>query len=118
MKGRLPVLLMSLVALALVLGLVATLAPGAGAQDSEPSPDGPAMWMRYNIPAPQDLQATCCTNAIPNGFLTQKSCCITIVPGGPITTAAPISATGVNPASAAATKPVWENRWFCSGEIK
>jgi hypothetical protein len=111
MKGRLPILLMSLLALALALSLVATLAPDAGAQNSGTAPDGPATWMRYNIPAAPDLQVGCC----PNGFLgvTLKNCCIRVTPGsqpGPDAVIGSESAASSNPYSSF-------SRWFCMGFI-
>jgi hypothetical protein len=108
MRGRLPIIFMALVALALVLSLVATLAPGAIAQDSGAAPDGAARWMRYNMPAAQDLGAATYTN----GFLAQpKNCCITIQSG-----CTPMPSSGVNAAPAAATTsmPLGQPRWFCN----
>ena len=74
MRGRLPIMLMALVALALLLSLVATLAPDASAQDSGAAPDGAAKWMRYRMPAAQDLGAAADANFVD----TKRECCITV----------------------------------------
>jgi hypothetical protein len=107
MRRRLFSVLMVFVALSLVLSLVAMLAPDAGAQDSGTAPDGPAKWMRYNVPAAPDLQAAGFTN-VPIGF-TSKTCCI-IVLLGPIPTSDLVigseSPTSSNPYSS-------PSRWFC-----
>lgn len=101
MKGRFTVLLMSLVALALVLSLVAMLAPDAGAQDGVTAPDGPAKWMRHNVPAAQGSEAA--TNA--NFISQQKTCCITVLSGG-TTVLTETNAASVMPAEGV-------SRWFC-----
>jgi len=103
MKGRFTVLLMSLVALALVLSLVAMLAPDAGAQDGVTAPDGPAKWMRHNVPAAQGSEAA--TNA--NFISQQKTCCITVLSGG-TTVLTETNAASVMPAEGV-------SRWFCMG---
>jgi len=105
MKGRLPILLMSLLALALALSLVAMLAPDAGAQDGVTAPDGPAKWMRHNVPAAPDLEGACCPNGF-NGF-TPKTCCITVLSGG-TTVLTETNAASVMPAEGV-------SRWFCMG---
>jgi hypothetical protein len=112
MRGRLPIMLMALVALALALSLAAALAPGAIAQDSGAAPDGAAKWMRYKMPAAQEWGTVAHAN-----FVTQpKNCCITIQHGcqPPITTAVPTSGTNPEPVSATGTCPA-RPRWFCVG---
>jgi hypothetical protein len=71
-------MLMALVALALVLSLVLTLAPDASAQDSGAAPDGPAKWMRYRMPATQNLEAAANANFID----IERNCCITVESDG------------------------------------
>ena len=102
MRGRLSVILMVLVALSLVLSLVAALAPGAIAQDSEAAPDGSAKWMRYRMPSAQDIEA-----AITSGFVDgqPRNCCITVE--GPY----PKTITPTNPCSLYGSER--PNRWFC-----
>ena len=78
MRGRLPVLLMALVALALVLSLVATLAPGAIAQDSGAAPDGAAKWGRYRMPAAQDVEASITSGTVDG---VPRNCAITLEGG-------------------------------------
>ena len=102
MRGRLPVLLMALVALALVLSLVATLAPDASAQDSGAAPDGAAKWMRYRMPAAQDIEAAI-TSGIVDGV--PKNCCIT-------TQFACVTVTSTQSATAT-SMPLALPRWWC-----
>jgi hypothetical protein len=110
MRGRFPVFLMSMMALALVLGLVVTLAPDAGAQDSVTAPAGLSKWMRYDAPPTQSLEAVTSAN-----FVSQrKTCCITIVSG--TTPFGPLSATGVNPEPAAGFLYGGDSRWICWGD--
>lgn len=112
MNGRLPTLVMVFVALAIVISLVVALAPDAGAQDSVTAPDVPATWMRHNIPAAQDLQATCCANAIPDGvgFKFEKPCAITT--GG-----CPKPVPDLEPHPEQAGIPfTGQGRWICSGK--
>jgi len=101
MRRRLFSVLMVFVALSLVLSLVAMLAPDAGAQDGGTAPDGPAKWMRYNIPAAQGSEAV--TNA--NFISQQKTCCITVLSGG-TTVLTETNAASVMPAEGV-------SRWFC-----
>ena len=111
MRGRLPIMLMALVALALVLSLVATLAPGAIAQDSGAAPSDPSNWARYRIPTTEEMEAA--TNA--NFVGVQRDCCITVNQGCiPIPTAVPTSGTNPEPVSATGTCPS-RPRWFCVG---
>jgi hypothetical protein len=102
MRGRLPVLLMALVALALVLSLVATLAPDASAQDSGAAPDGAAKWMRYRMPSAQDIEAAV-TSGVVDGV--PKNCCIT-TQFACFTVASTQSAT-------TAAMPLESPRWYC-----
>ena len=110
MRGRLPIILMALVALALVLSLAATLAPVAGAQDSGAAPSDTARWMRYVMPTAQQLEAAA---AALNGFIPIKDCAIkTMHECQPI----PTTGTSVSGASAAATStsmPMENPRWWC-----
>ena len=108
MSGRLPVLRMALVALALVLSLVAALAPGAIAQDSGATTDDPARWMRYNMPTAQQLEAAAA--AIANGF-QPKDCAITTTHG-----CQPIPTTVFSPSSVSATTTYMpmDPRWYCA----
>jgi hypothetical protein len=102
MRGRLPVMLMALVALALVLSLVAALAPGAIAQDSGAAPDA-AKWGRYRMPSAQDIEA-----AVTSGFVVGavRNCCILVQSG---------CATVASTQSAATTSmPSEKPRWFCN----
>ena len=113
MKGRFYMLPMSLVALALVLSLVTIVAPGAGAQDSGVAPGSAAEQVQYDVLAPQDLGAAGFSNGI---GVTPKTCCIMIVPSGPIVTSTPLSATGINSSTSAASLPYGgPSRWFCAG---
>jgi len=103
MKGRSLILLMSIMSLALVLGLVVTLAPDAGAQDSVAAPDGPAKWMRHNIPAANDVEAI---TRVASSSGTPKTCCIWICGEGALVQ------TGA--AGEIAYPQIKENRWFCT----
>ena len=110
-RGRLPVTLMALVALALVLSLVAALAPYASAQDSGAAPDGAAKWMRYKLPTGE--QGDIVTSVNPPPMVIPKDCCITVNQG-----CIPIPTSGVNPEPAAAPSlmPYPERpRWYCNG---
>ena len=78
MSGRLPVLLMALVALALVLSLVMTLASGAVAQDSGAAPDGADKWGRYMMPSAQDIDATITSGTVDG---VPRNCAITLEGG-------------------------------------
>ena len=113
MNGRLPTLVMVFVALAIVISLVVALAPDAGAQDSVTAPDVPATWMRHNIPAAQDLQTTCCANAIPDGvgFKFETPCAIT-TGGCPPQPPSPPFGIGSEQAGIPFTG---QGRWICSG---
>jgi len=107
MKGRFTILLMSLLALALVLSLVAMLAPGAGAQDGGTAPDGPAKWMRHNVPAAQGSEAAAAANAY---SISLKVCCICISPG-PIPTSDSVLGSETPTSSTPYSSP---SRWFCT----
>ena len=101
-------MLMALVALALVLSLVAAIAPNASAQDDAVPASEPSKWGRYIMPDMQDLQATV-NNGIVDGM--PKNCCITVKPGYYA-----ISSPGVNPESASAVYDGYDgrvNRWCC-----
>ena len=101
MRGRLPVMLMTLVALALVLSLVAALAPGAIAQDSGAAPDA-AKWGRYRMPAAQDIEA-----AVTSGFVggQPRNCCITLQLG--------CFAVASVQSAATTAMPLESPRWYC-----
>ena len=103
MRGRLPVILMALVALALVLSLVATLAPNASAQDSGTAPDGTAEWGRYRMPAAQDVEA-----AVTSGFAggQPKNCCITVQFG--------CYSVASTQSAATTSMPLERPRWYCN----
>jgi hypothetical protein len=92
MKGRLPILLMSLLA----LSLVATLAPDAGAQNSGP--------------AAKDVEAT--TYAVPvtvDGIGILKFCCICVSPS-PYPTSDSVIGSEQPASSTPYSSP---SRWFC-----
>ena len=114
MRGRLPVMLMALVALALVLSLVAALAPGVSAQDSGAAPEGAAKWMRYAMPSAQELEAASSVYK-PNGF-QPKNCCITVQSGcTAITTTMPASGSNDIVGTSFGPAPYQERpRWFCT----
>lgn len=114
MKSRLSRIVIVFVALALVLGLAATLASDAGAQDSGAAPDDPAKWTQYDVPAPQDLQTTCCADTVTNGFFTSKRCCITVIPvfPTPVPDLEPFAVTKTSIAVGIL------NRWICSGYVQ
>jgi hypothetical protein len=90
MRGRLSIALMALVALALVLSLVAAMAPDASAQDATIPAGEPSKWMRYNMPAMQDSQVTPNANSL---IAEPKNCCITLE-GGPVETVIVIAPSG------------------------
>jgi hypothetical protein len=102
MRRRWPVLLLALVALALVLSLVLTLAPNASAQDSGAAPDGAAKWMRYRMPAAQDIEAAAASGIV-DGVV--KNCCIT-VQFACFTVASTQSVTET-------AMPMEQPRWYC-----
>jgi len=104
-------MLMTLVALALVLSLVAALAPGASAQDSGAAPEGAARWMRYNIPSAQEMEAAVNANQL-NGINMPKNCCITVEHGCHMITT---SVDNPEPVSATKTAMPYQERprWFC-----
>jgi hypothetical protein len=111
MKGGLPTLVMVFLALALGLGLVVTLAPDAGAQDSVTAPAGLSKWMRYDAPPTQSLEAVTSAKIVSQ----RRTCCIMIEPGPqPGPDFAPGSA------SAAFTPAIFDGeapRWFCWGGL-
>ena len=87
---------MALVALALVLSLVAALAPTTSAQDSEAVSGGPGRWARYTIPATQQSQDVWYANSV---IAEPRNCAITIV--GPYL-------------YKQAYKGLEDARWFCT----
>ena len=102
MRGRLPVMLIALVALALTLSLVAALAPNASAQDI-PNPTGEQdSWVRLNVPAAQDLRAAPAGSGV---SIPARNCAITL--RGPVETAV------INPGSTNCIDVL--DRWFCFG---
>jgi hypothetical protein len=96
-------MLMALVALALVLSLVATLAPDASAQDSGAAPDGPAKWMRYRMPAAQDMESAADANFVD----IKRNCCITVQSDGH-----PNGGT-IDVSSAQQNHCLESPRWYC-----
>ncbi len=113
MRGRLPIILMALVALALVLSLAATLAPVAGAQDSGAAPSDTAKWMRYVMPTAQQLEAAA---AAVNGFIPPKDCAITTM-----SSCQPIPTTVLSPSAVSASQihmPMENPRWYCAGSAE
>ena len=102
MRGRLSIMLMLFVALALVLSLVSAVATNVSAQDSATLSDGPGKWMRYNMPAAQDWEATTSAN---KPIAEPRNCCITVT--GPY----PQTITPTNPCSLNGFERA--NRWFC-----
>jgi hypothetical protein len=105
-RGRLSITLMALVALALVLSLVAVLAPYASAQDSGAATDGAAQWMRYRLPSGEQWDIV--TSVNPPPMVIPKDCCITVTPNHPN------GAVIVN-VSAAQNHCIERPRWFCMG---
>ena len=102
-------MLMALVALALVLSLVAALAPGAIAQDSGAAPSDAAKWMRYSMPTAEQLDMVTGVNPPPPEGMP-RDCCITTKhdhPNGGIIIIINLSAAQLyymnNP------------RWYCTG---
>ena len=94
MKGRLSILLMSLLALALSLSLVATLAPDAGAQNSGH--------------ATKDVEIN--THAVPV-YGMSKICCICVSPGPiPSPDADAVIGSEQPTSSTPYSSP---SRWFC-----
>jgi hypothetical protein len=109
MRNRLAKSVMVLATIAMVVSMVAALTPDASAQDSLTAPDGLSKWMRYNMPAAKDLEAT--TYAIPVDGMS-KTCCITVLPGS-----IPSPDTEIGSASAASSTPYSSpSRWFCMGD--
>ncbi len=76
MRGRLPVMLMALVALVLVLSLVAAVAPDAGAQDDAAPASEPSKWGRYKLPTGEQWEIV--TSVNPPPMVIPKDCCITV----------------------------------------
>jgi hypothetical protein len=107
-RGRLPIMLMALVALALVLSMVATLAPGAIAQDSGAAPDGAAKWGRYKLPTGEQWEIV--TSVNPPPMVIPKDCCITVEYGG--------HPNGIVDLSAAQNHCIERPRWFCRVTIQ
>jgi len=110
MRGRLPVMLMALVALAMVLSLATTLAPGAIAQDSGAAPDGAAKWGRYRMPSAQQIEAAK-TSGILGGvaqvcaIMTSFGCTPQPSPG--------VSLSGTSAAATSTSMPTESPRWYC-----
>ena len=103
MRGRLPVMLMALVALVLVLSLVAAVAPDAGAQDDAAPASEPSKWGRYIMPAAQGLEAATSANFID----VKRDCCITVEHDGH-----PNDVVVIN-VSAAQNHCLERPRWYC-----
>jgi len=108
MRNILSKSVMVLATIAIAVSLVAALTPDASAQGSGTAPDGPAKWMRHNIPAAKDVEAT--TYAIPVDGMS-KTCCITVLPGS-----IPSPDTEIGSESATSSTPYSSpSRWFCMG---
>ena len=69
-----------LVALALVLSLVAALAPYASAQDDAAPASEPSKWGRYKLPTGEQWEIV--TSVNPPPVVMPKDCCITVKYGG------------------------------------
>ena len=105
MRGRLPVMLIMLVALALTLSLVASLAPNASAQPDPTTPGATDKWMRLNVPTAEQWQA-----ASNPGFLvgSPRNCAITL--DG-------MQQTNPGAFSIDSSYGILLDRWFCFGGI-
>ena len=79
MKGRLSIMLVVLVALALTLSLVAAVATNASAQDSAAPDDGQGNWVRHNVPTVEDWQEISNLNGAP--LPDPRNCAITLEGG-------------------------------------
>jgi hypothetical protein len=99
MRGRLPVILVIFVALALISMAVAV-ASNASAEPGPATPSVTGNWVRFNIPALQDLQAVLDSNGLP---LPARDCAITLEMGGTTDTSVVDGIDGMRP------------RWFCVG---
>lgn len=108
MRGRLPVLLMALVALALTLSLVAAVASNASAQDAAAPAVEPSKWTRYNMPAMQDSQVAPNANLL---IAEPKNCCITLE-GEPVVTVTVLASSITVPNG---VNGIARPRWFCTG---